>query len=1034
MASDYKAILEDNVRRRGTDFDDIGKFLAEKLYGDKSHFIYELLQNAEDALARRHQDQPDGNYPDGVIFHLFRDHLEVSHFGLPFDEEDVRGISDVLRGTKTERLDQIGTFGIGFKSVYAFTCSPEIHSGNEHFVIEHFIRPSAVAPRTVAKPDQTLFYFPFDNPEYDAELAYQLIFTKLEALGPRALLFLHHVKEIHWIVDGAKEGIYIREERPDPRGGVYVDIVGQSEGEEVTSEEWLVVRKDVPHHARKELLPIKIAYRIHTTHDNKTVQPLNRSPLIAYFPTAQETGLGFLIHGPFAPTPARDNIESDNPWNIRLIDELAALIATSLSICREHGLLTADFMAVLPLDSERFPEESSFRPLYDVVLEALSTEPLIPVCENGHAPASSILLGRSQEVRELFSGEFVGELLGKPERCRWADAGITDNRLPVVWRYLRDECDIPVVDGEAVVSSITKDFLEERDDNWIIQFYRFLADRQALWRKRSVQFSSRTQSPLHGKPFIRCEDGIHRCPFDSSGRPLVYLPFDGDSSFHVVKKTIYADEGVQDFCAALGLILPDECATILSSVLPKYATEDDCVISDDEHNNDLTKIDAALRLVNSPQYKEMVDALRHTAWLGVSNAETREKGYCCPREAYLRTNDLTVFFRGNPRAWFVEDDLIGVDGLIQLGVQQAPRISCKGLADYQTNPYSSVSLSSSHGWHEKGLECFDPDTNVDGLLYALDHISLERAEYIWNRLLPKLLPFLHGTVVSATRQDFSNAQYKEKNSTLGELVKKKCWIPTDNEEYVVPEECAANHLHPILDRNEDIIKGLGIPPDPEKESIENEIKRRKRYEKAGLPEDVASFLARHEDLTGQELSDAVDTYRKERGKRPEFPMRSSRNPDRREVKVQKRLEGAPRKEYESRNRSVRTSSTPLDPSTWLRDLYTNSDGVMVCQMCKWPMPFRLRSQTEFYFESVQVSDNLEYEDHSFYLALCPLCAAKYKVLFKKGPDDGVRALLQALRNSSDPEIEINLGAELATISFVETHRMDLRAALNRVMP
>ena len=39
MPSDYEAITGDNIRRRGEEFDDIGNFLAEKLYGDRAHFI-----------------------------------------------------------------------------------------------------------------------------------------------------------------------------------------------------------------------------------------------------------------------------------------------------------------------------------------------------------------------------------------------------------------------------------------------------------------------------------------------------------------------------------------------------------------------------------------------------------------------------------------------------------------------------------------------------------------------------------------------------------------------------------------------------------------------------------------------------------------------------------------------------------------------------------------------------------------------------------------------------------------------------------
>ena len=52
MACDYGAIRRDNERRYGTDIGRIGPMLLADRYDDRTHFIYELLQNAEDALAR----------------------------------------------------------------------------------------------------------------------------------------------------------------------------------------------------------------------------------------------------------------------------------------------------------------------------------------------------------------------------------------------------------------------------------------------------------------------------------------------------------------------------------------------------------------------------------------------------------------------------------------------------------------------------------------------------------------------------------------------------------------------------------------------------------------------------------------------------------------------------------------------------------------------------------------------------------------------------------------------------------------------
>lgn len=53
MASNYEAICEENQRRYGTDIGRIGPMLLADRYDDRTHFIFELLQNAEDALGRR---------------------------------------------------------------------------------------------------------------------------------------------------------------------------------------------------------------------------------------------------------------------------------------------------------------------------------------------------------------------------------------------------------------------------------------------------------------------------------------------------------------------------------------------------------------------------------------------------------------------------------------------------------------------------------------------------------------------------------------------------------------------------------------------------------------------------------------------------------------------------------------------------------------------------------------------------------------------------------------------------------------------
>ncbi|MDA8321652.1 MAG: hypothetical protein M0030_17850, partial [Actinomycetota bacterium] len=109
VAADYAAIRAENVARYGWDTAVLD--LLGQLYSDRSHFLFELIQNAEDAGAT------------AMSFELFADRLQVRHDGRPFTADDVRAICGVGHGTKSGDLTKIGKFGIGFKSVYAYTDS-----------------------------------------------------------------------------------------------------------------------------------------------------------------------------------------------------------------------------------------------------------------------------------------------------------------------------------------------------------------------------------------------------------------------------------------------------------------------------------------------------------------------------------------------------------------------------------------------------------------------------------------------------------------------------------------------------------------------------------------------------------------------------------------------------------------------------------------------------------------------------------------------------------------------------------------------
>lgn len=44
----YNEIADENIKKYGTDIGRYGAVLLAHLYSDRTHFIYEILQNAED--------------------------------------------------------------------------------------------------------------------------------------------------------------------------------------------------------------------------------------------------------------------------------------------------------------------------------------------------------------------------------------------------------------------------------------------------------------------------------------------------------------------------------------------------------------------------------------------------------------------------------------------------------------------------------------------------------------------------------------------------------------------------------------------------------------------------------------------------------------------------------------------------------------------------------------------------------------------------------------------------------------------------
>ena len=509
MVVDYGAIANDQARLERTAANSI-RTLAH-LYADRAHFVFELLQNAEDALRRR---PIAWNGPRTVTFQLCSQSLRVSHYGEPFNDVDVRNICSV--GETAKELTDIGRFGIGFKSVYAFTDCPSVHSGLEDFAIEAFVRPITASP-VDRHPDETVIVIPL---KADDELAHDEIARGLGRLGASSLLFLREIEEIHWSVEDGRSGLYLRESReiePDVR---CVTVIGKEHGQPELDEEWLIFSRAVTANVGLASGQVELAFSFVKDRQSQRerIERLKRSPLVVFFPTVLETHLGFLVQGPYRTTPSRDNVPPRDNWNRHLVGETASLLGQALRWLRDKGFLDTAGLRCLPLDPAKFGEASMFAPLYDATRSALSSESLLPRFDAGHVSAACARLGRTQELRNLFTPTQLAALYEEEGPLVWLSGDITQDRTPELRRYLMHELDVSEFTAETVIPQLSREFLEAQSDGWIEKLYEFLGGQPGL-RLR-----------LEGVPLIRLENGTHVPPL-LDGQAQAFLPGQAGDGF-----------------------------------------------------------------------------------------------------------------------------------------------------------------------------------------------------------------------------------------------------------------------------------------------------------------------------------------------------------------------------------------------------------------------------------------------------------------------------------------------------------------------
>jgi len=389
------------------------KKLAHDIYDKKSHFIFELIQNAEDN-AYREEIKPT------LLFSLKENNeaveLIIENNETGFIEENVKALCDVGESTKSKHQGYIGEKGIGFKSVFQITSCPKIFSNGFKFSLPEkdekcdlgYIVPNWIANISENnKYDWTTIVLPI-NKSNDYNV--QTVIKDLQDIEPEIILFLEKLQSMEIGVSIHDENYEILIEKNISKKPLIeltyikkqddLEDAGKSvsfwlTSKEINKPEYITGEKREDVKSRKVSIAIPI--------NSKELS----SKLFAYLPVWDNTDLPFMINADFLLTSSRTGIKTDERWNHWLRDYIA-------DVYKEAFLSS--------LKSDKLDMEQKYSVYASVPLDSCK-DFLVPVVEQIHDKlknSACILTTPDCNLEKLNLN------LEKPEKTRKADKAFYD--------------------------------------------------------------------------------------------------------------------------------------------------------------------------------------------------------------------------------------------------------------------------------------------------------------------------------------------------------------------------------------------------------------------------------------------------------------------------------------------------------------------------------------------------------------------------------------------------------------------------------
>lgn len=967
-----------------------------QLYTDKSHFIYELLQNAEDAGATE------------IQFVQYSDRLEVMHDGKSFTTENLQGLCDIGQSDKVNNLNQIGEFGVGFKSVfgicenvrlYSFPREKEMADNCYPFAVEikDFITPINIPAAKASAEYTTLFVFPYSVglqfSGFENQPALNEAITKrLKNLGVTTLLFMRHLKLIKYEIkipgkEASGEYLLDAETVND-----HCKRVSAIESEDDKPDGALSFMKfSMPIDSNVSPRTIDIAFTITTDKDGKTTFQKAKNPYISvYFPTETESKLDFIVQGPFRTTPNRGSVPPYERENVELAQQMAKLLRRSILELRDMGLLDLSLIRVLPLKDAAFDHYSLFKPLYEETLDLFLSERVLPVKDGkGYTKATNAVLARNnKELPELFPSDLISELINDTKHYEWLPVLLKESDPSEnVSSYFKEKLKIKLIYPEKLNDyfKVNPSFLENRDNDWLVRLYELYERAKNAFERYDVIV--RTASNRMVAPYRKSQP---------SDLPNVFLPSGKNMWVDVEFVHPYLYEKCPSFFKiTLGLKPPNEYEHFVKSLKKRYASTD----FDGSFEEHVQDIHALVKYLGNSDYEHDLKNIIPELFC----IKCRSTGKVCWErpskriffpQSESRTSDpgldLEQYYKGiEPNACFVDFDAyqsagITFNDLRALGVTD--KIIIK---DDQTHgTYDNGSRGQNPKWKTEGD--FRWNLSIDKLSEALFYISkhpeaadaLIKSQVIFKTLQENTARLVGTVHISGKTPDKINepaAVIRTLNKNKNEHYK---WLYTESGELVSHKDISKHDLNKEIygkvNPDSNLYDLLGF----KKGKIDQDEDNRRDYD--ALPEEKKQlyfelWLKRTYKITSEQLRRKLGSMPQREGVAEqskedefEFPISPVKNWDTLKKHAAQILLYASPTKYEKVLRRIRTSHSPAEARAYLMNMYrVNSSDRYACQLCHKPVSD---------MEAPQLEQKPDLELDPLHICLCPNCTKEFQKL------------------------------------------------------